>query len=31
MGAPFILMTSDKADGFGVKQSMKKGIAYTYK
>jgi len=31
MGAPFILLTSDKADGFGVKQSMKKGIAYSYK
>jgi hypothetical protein len=31
MGAPFILMTSDKSDGFGVKQSMKKGFAYTYK
>jgi len=31
LGAPFILMTSDKSDGYGVKQSMKKGIAYTYK
>ena len=31
VGAPFILMTSDKSDGFGVKQSIKKGIAYTYK
>jgi len=31
MGAPFILMTSDKSDGFGVKQSMKKGITYSYK
>ncbi len=31
MGAPFILMTSDKADGFGVKQSIKNGIAYSYK
>lgn len=31
MGAPFILMTSDKSDGFGVKQAMKKGYAYTYK
>lgn len=30
-GAPFILMTSDKSDGFGVKQAMKKGIAYSYK
>src|SRR4030095_11073728 len=24
-GAPFILMTSDKSDGYGVKQSVKKG------
>lgn len=31
MGAPFILMTADKNDGFGVKQSIKKGIAYSYK
>jgi hypothetical protein len=30
-GAPFILMTSDKSDGFGVKQSIKKGVAYSYK
>lgn len=30
-GAPFVLMTSDKSDGFGVKQSIKKGFAYTYK
>jgi hypothetical protein len=30
-GAPFILMTADKADGFGVKQSIKKGITYSYK
>lgn len=30
-GSPFILMTSDKSDGFGVKQSMKKGYAYSYK
>lgn len=30
-GAPFILMTSDKSDGYGVKQSIKKGIAYSYK
>ena len=29
--APFILMTSDKSDGFGVKQSIKNGITYTYK
>ncbi len=31
IGAPFILMTADKSDGFGVKQSIKKGIAYSYK
>jgi len=31
LGAPFILLTSDKSDGFGVKQSMKKGVTYTYK
>ena len=31
LGAPFILMTADKADGFGVKQSIKKGISYSYK
>ena len=31
LGAPFILMVSDKADGFGVKQSIKKGFTYTYK
>jgi hypothetical protein len=30
-GAPFILLTSDKSDGFGVKQSIKNGIMYTYK
>ncbi|MEP6583693.1 MAG: hypothetical protein ABJA90_05490 [Ginsengibacter sp.] len=30
-GAPFILMTSDKNDGFGVKQSIKNGVIYTYK
>lgn len=30
-GAPYILLTSDKSDGFGVKQSIKKGILYTYK
>ena len=30
-GAPFILMTSDKSDGFGIKQSFKKGITYSYK
>ena len=30
-GAPFILLTSDKSDNQGVKQSMKKGVTYTYK
>jgi hypothetical protein len=30
-GAPFVLLTADKADGFGVKQSIKKGVAYSYK
>jgi len=29
-GAPFILMNSEKTDGFGVKQSIKNGTAYTY-
>ena len=31
VGAPFILMTSDKADGFGAKQSIKNGVIYSYK
>ncbi|MGV3766303.1 MAG: hypothetical protein ACO1NW_09270 [Chitinophagaceae bacterium] len=31
MGAPFVLMTSDKSDGFGVKQSIKNGVTYKYK
>ncbi len=31
LGAPFILMTSDKSDGFGIKQAIKNGVAYTYK
>lgn len=31
MGAPFVLMTADKSDGFGVKQSIKNGVAYSYK
>ena len=31
MGAPFILLTSDKNDGFGIKQSIKNGVAYSYK
>jgi hypothetical protein len=30
MGAPIVLMTSDKNDGFGVKQSIKNGVAYNY-
>jgi hypothetical protein len=30
-GAPFVLMTSDKSDGFGVKQAIKNGVTYTYK
>jgi len=30
-GAPFVLLTSDKSDGFGVKQSIKNGILYSYK
>lgn len=30
-GAPFVLLTSDKSDGFGIKQSVKNGIAYSYK
>ena len=29
-GAPFILLVSDKSDGFGVKQSVKNGVTYTY-
>ena len=28
--APFVLLTSDKSDGFGVKQSVKNGVAYSY-
>ena len=31
LGAPFVLLTSDKNDGFGVKQSIKNGVAYSYK
>lgn len=31
LGAPFILMTADKSDGYGVKQSIKKGFTYSYK
>jgi len=30
-GAPFILLTSDKSDGFGAKQSIKNGVLYSYK
>lgn len=30
-GAQFVLLTSDKSDGFGIKQSIKNGIAYSYK
>jgi len=29
-GAPFVLLTSDKNDGFGVKQAIKNGVAYSY-
>lgn len=31
LGAPFILLTADKSDGYGVKQSIKKGVTYSYK
>ncbi len=31
MNAPFVLMVSDKNDGFGAKQAIKNGVAYTYK
>ncbi len=31
LGAPFVLMVSDKNDGFGIKQSVKNGVAYNYK
>ena len=30
-GAPFVLLTSDKADGYGIKQSIKNGSTYSYK
>lgn len=30
-GAPFILMTADKADNYGAKVAIKKGYAYSYK
>lgn len=29
-GAPFVLLTSDKNDGYGVKQAVKNGVAYSY-
>jgi hypothetical protein len=29
-GAQFVLLLSDKSDGFGVKQSIKNGTAYSY-
>ena len=31
LGAQFILMTADKNDNYGVKQSIKKGFSYSYK
>lgn len=31
LGAPFVLMLSEKSDGFGVKQSIKNGVTYSYK
>jgi len=31
LGAPFVLLSSDKADNMGVKQSIKNGIAYNYR
>ena len=31
LGSPFVLMVSEKSDGFGVKQSIKNGIGYSYK
>ena len=31
LDAPFILLVSDKSDGFGVKQAIKKGVVYYYK
>lgn len=30
LGASFVLLTSDKNDGFGVKQSIKNGTTYSY-
>lgn len=30
-GAPFVLMVSDKNDGYGIKQAVKNGVAYNYK
>jgi hypothetical protein len=31
LGAPYILLTGDKADGYGIKQSIKNGVTYSYK
>jgi hypothetical protein len=31
LGAPFVLMSSEKSDNMGIKQSIKNGIAYNYK
>lgn len=31
LGNPFILLTSDKSDGLGIKQAFKKGYAFSYK
>jgi hypothetical protein len=31
LGAPFVLMLSEKSDGYGIKQAIKNGVAYTYK
>ncbi|PWG80432.1 hypothetical protein [Pararcticibacter amylolyticus] len=30
MKAPFVLLLSDKSDGFGIKQAIKTGVAYYY-
>lgn len=30
-GAPFVLMVGEKSDNFGVKQSIKNGVTYSYK
>lgn len=31
LNAPFILLTSDKNDGYGIKQAIKDGVVYSYK